>query len=169
MTWRKLWHEITRSQRRNAAQASEQIEGTSRQECADRVRILETQILLLRAENRGLLNSVLGIAGVPPIIVDDPPIAFIGRESGEPARYESEASSAVIVPQVTVDSVENNEEHRTNSVRSVNSNAAIPRKEPTQTRTANDPRIIPPMRRRSWHQIYRKLEFESSRKKELEP
>jgi hypothetical protein len=35
-------------------------------------------------------------------------------------------------------------------------------------RTTNDPHVIAPIRRRSWHQIYRMLEFESSRRKDQE-
>ena len=33
------------------------------------VRVLETEVERLRAENRALMNSILGIAGVPPIQV----------------------------------------------------------------------------------------------------
>jgi hypothetical protein len=32
---------------------------------------LEGEVLRLRAENRALMNSILGIAGVPPVIVAD--------------------------------------------------------------------------------------------------
>ena len=41
---------------------------------------LERDVARLRAENRALLNSILGIAGVPPIVVaaDDPAAAIGG-------------------------------------------------------------------------------------------
>ena len=34
-------------------------------------RALEADVVRLRAENRALLNSILGIAGVPPVVVAD--------------------------------------------------------------------------------------------------
>ncbi len=43
-------------------------------------RSLEMEVARLRAENRALLNSILGIAGMPPITV---PIPNEGSESGE--------------------------------------------------------------------------------------
>ena len=56
---------------------------------------------------------------------------------------------------------------------SVGTNAAPPQKQlrgaPGSPRPRNDPHVIAPIRRRSWHQIYRMLEFESSRRKEREP
>jgi hypothetical protein len=32
-------------------------------------RTLEAEVTRLRAENRALLNSILGIAGIPPVVV----------------------------------------------------------------------------------------------------
>ena len=37
------------------------------------VRLLESEIERLRAENRALMNSILGIAGVPPVVTPDSP------------------------------------------------------------------------------------------------
>ena len=35
------------------------------------VKALEAEVERLRAENRALMNSILGIAGVPPIVTED--------------------------------------------------------------------------------------------------
>ena len=35
-------------------------------------RLLEQEVARLRAENRALLNSILGIAGIPPITLEQP-------------------------------------------------------------------------------------------------
>lgn len=88
--------------------------------------------MLLRAENRALLNSILGIAGVPPILVPDISNAQADRRSTRrPA------------PELAKDPA------------------------PDSGTAASDPapNIAVPMRRRSWQQINRMLEFESARKK----
>jgi hypothetical protein len=100
-------------------------------------RALEAEVVRLRAENRALLNSILGIAGVPPITVPDSVAIGNGPPavSGRPSRVQGEASPN------------------------------------TQTRAATlangkmrGPNTVAPMRRRSWHQIYRMLEIDSARK-----
>lgn len=82
---------------------------------------------LLRAENRGLLNSILGIAGVPPIPVE--------RESLGEARVAAEGAQ---------------------------------REGASKSNGAAVARLASPMRRRSWQQINRMLEFESAKKKSQE-
>jgi hypothetical protein len=42
------------------------------------MRELEREVARLRAENRGLLNSLLGTAGVPPLRVEDCSVAALG-------------------------------------------------------------------------------------------
>jgi hypothetical protein len=92
---------------------------------------LETEVARLRAENRALLNSILGIAGVPPLpvfvapsVVDSAPPVEAAPIVGEPAMPATQAGAK---------------------------------------QSANVP---VPMRRRSWHQINRMLEFESAKKKD---
>jgi hypothetical protein len=92
-------------------------------------RALEAEVTRLRAENRALLNSILGIAGVPPLpIVVAPP-------STSPLSASPPIGTAVASPTPQA--------------------AAKP--------GAN---VAVPMRRRSWQQINRMLEFESTKKKE---
>lgn len=90
-------------------------------------RALETELVRLRvdnerlrAENRALLNSILGIAGVPPLPVSAADLAAVETQSGSAPRV--------------------------NLVR------------------AKDPHVAVPMRKRSWQQINRMLEFESAQK-----
>ncbi len=85
------WQRITKSRRTREREAAAQYErvhreGALRDDFARRTHALESQIAQahaencrLRAENRALLNSVLGIAGIPPVIVADPSRPSAGR------------------------------------------------------------------------------------------
>jgi hypothetical protein len=84
--------------------------------------------VLLRAQNRALLNSILGIAGVPPILVDgDAPVGVRNVMSADTAAPTPKLAQHAVPPQ----------NHQSAAV---------------------------PLRRRSWQQIYRMLEFESAKK-----
>ena len=100
----------------------------------------------LRAENRALLNSILGIAGVPPITVL-PDSVSIGSQDARSLRLEGGRGS---VPASATQP----------RLRSAKMNATN-----GKTRGAN---MVTPMRKRSWHQIYRMLEIDSARKKPQE-
>src|SRR5580693_3897785 len=104
-------------------------------------RVLEAEVVRLRAENRALLNSILGIAGVPPITVPDS--VSIGNSppahSGRPSRPSGEAL------------------HNTQTSAAGLANGKT-----------QGPNAAAPTRRRSWHQIYRMLEIDSARKKPQE-
>lgn len=105
-------------------------------------RLLEREVARLRAENRALLNSILGIAGVPPLPIELPPEEvstgkLIGgaAETGVPSARNRDSSN-----------------HQAASTRpfhgpGVNGHGALP------------------LRKRSWQQINRMLELESARKK----
>jgi len=96
----------------------------------------------LRAENRALLNSILGIAGVPPIPADFPT-----------SRSESPLSPA------SRPGFEALPSRPGTSLRSGSEGRAV-RARPG----ANGGQALAPMRRRSWQQINRMLEFESGKK-----
>ncbi len=105
-------------------------------------RLLEAEVARLRAENRALLNSILGIAGIPPIPVAAPELA-----SGEGLRSTSiEAKSGL---------------DRAGVARLAAATRA------PSSRNGSSP-VVGPLRRRSWHQINRALEIDSARKKERE-
>jgi hypothetical protein len=93
------------------------------------VTTLEEEVARLRAENRGLLNSILGIAGVPPI-----PVAM--ESESKPVEHSGDAGDS----------------HRALRKPAVKSSQGI--------------QAAAPMRRRSWQQINRALEFESAKKNE---
>lgn len=67
MNWATIWHRLT----------------TSRYTCA-----LEEEVARLRGENRALVNSLLGTAGVPPLHVDGTPPA-VDRKQIPPVRRRS--------------------------------------------------------------------------------
>jgi hypothetical protein len=102
-------------------------------------RALEAEVARLRAENRALLNSILGIAGVPPITVI-PDSVSIGAQAIA-AELRQAVPAGVTQP----------------ARASTRINAA--------NGYAKDVNAVTPMRRRSWHQIYRMLEIDSARKK----
>ncbi len=133
-----LWQRITSTRHTRALE----IEGAHLRAEGARQR---AEIDRLRAENRALLNSILGIAGVPPITV--------AAEEMSAAAHDSPAPSAPTTSPV--------------------GDAAHPAPAPAGNRRAGNRRIdrngaasqiAAPLRRRSWHQINRMLEFESARK-----
>ena len=91
---------------------------------------LQAEVARLRAENRALLNSILGIAGVPPlpVVVAAPGLPGAGAAPPE-SRHDLPADATPSSP-------------KRNGIVGV------------------------PMRRRSWQQINRMLEFESTKKKD---
>jgi hypothetical protein len=112
-------------------------------------RLLEAEVVRLRAENRALLNSILGIAGIPPITVAMPngseseqqPL----RASGLGARPEQKSATPPLLAR--------------------SARAAHPRNPAGSARSVS-PLGAGPVRRRSWHQVNRALEIDSARKKE---
>ena len=100
-------------------------------------RLLETEVQRLRVENRALLNSILGIAGIPPITVAT---AQDQKTSGS-AEFGSGLDGAGVARLKTAA-----------GKRNAFSGAA--------------PALAAPVRRRSWHQINQTLELNAARKKE---
>jgi hypothetical protein len=115
MSLREIWRRITTTQYTRTLEAE--------------LVHAHTENALLRAENRALLNSILGIAGVPPIPVEGPASPIPGTRLGL-AAPTGPLSHA-----------------------------------PADTNRSGLGRVAAPMRRRSWQQIYRMLEFESAKKK----
>jgi hypothetical protein len=121
------------------------------------IRALEREVTRLRAENRALLNSILGIAGVPPIVVaaGDPaaPVAF------ELGLTTAAAQANGVAPLTSSDSEKSARFDGASalSVKRVGQRASAQR---------GVKGVAAPMRRRSWHQSYRMLEIDAARKKE---
>ena len=116
----------------------------------------------LLAENRALLNSILGIAGVPPITVLPDSVSI-----GAPAAERVADASAI-----------QHKHRRTRQAAAGSAGASTaqsarsietPRTTvPPSNGNAQGANVVMPMRRRSWHQIYRMLEIDSARKKPQE-
>jgi len=108
----------------------------------------------LRAENRALLNSILGIAGIPPINVTEP------TDSLAPAAQPRSIGTALDAPCETSGHIFSCADRAAAPSASVGAGL-----KPAPTGPmAGDARIVSPLRRRSWHQINRMLELESARK-----
>lgn len=142
------------------------------------------ELARLRAENRALLNSILGIAGIPPVLVDTPPPDFAALPSSVslPAKCHSESAAADDESRSTPshpssigaeknspgtqrprNDIPPNPSPESSSLRfsatssePASSSPPVPRRHPLRRTT--------PLRRRSWHQIMRTLEFESGKK-----
>ena len=97
---------------------------------------LEKEMIRLKAENRALLNSILGIAGVPPVVTD---------ENGE---ISAEFDAAPEMP----------EDARSESKGGVWAGA------PKTGFRSEKLQKAAPMRGRSWRQIAQMLEFEALQK-----
>jgi len=124
---REMWRRVTTTRYARALEAE--------------VAQQRVEIQRLRAENRALLNSILGIAGVPPVLVE----------------YDSPLEKENLV---SVDR---------RSLTTHRAQDAVPLPNPvSETGYGNghsSMRQVPvPLRRRSWQQISRMFEFESARK-----
>jgi hypothetical protein len=177
---REIWQRLTTSRYARALEAFAHTEHA-----------LKEEIARLRAENRALLNSILGIAGIPPIVVTPAEAAteaamlnsFLRTSaaprsaSSSPAnlhadeetqRNRTEAEATTPTPP-RPDKPESSAPHAT---RFKTASTAPRRPGPPHANTARfngqPQRNISPMRRRSWQQINRMLEFESAKKKSQE-
>jgi len=130
MTVGEIWRRVTTTPYAHALEAEVARQGA--------------EIRRLRAENRALLNSILGIAGIPPVIVDDDAVvAEAGKvfDSSVGARPASSRRGEHAVP--------------------------LPNGTGVSSRGEGGPvarQVAAPLRRRSWPQISRMFEFEAARK-----
>ncbi len=124
---------------------------------------LEAEVARLRAENRALLNSILGIAGVPPITVL-PDSVSIGASDAERV---ADASAVQHKHRRTRQAFTAAGSAGTFTAQSAHS-SETPATVPPPNGNAQGANVVMPMRRRSWHQIYRMLEIDSARKKPQE-
>jgi len=118
----------------------------------------------LRAENRALLNSILGIAGVPPITVL-PDSVSIGAPDAERV---ADASALQHKHRRTRHAFTAVGPAGTSAAQSPRSSETAATTVPPSNGNAQGANVVMPMRRRSWHQIYRMLEIDSARKKPQE-
>jgi hypothetical protein len=129
-------------------------------------RALESEVAQLRAEyarvreeNRALLNSILGIAGIPPIIATPPaaPSAF-PHPAGVPGVPFPRAGVEAEAPRSHPSPVSGPEAPALGPVSPLSDANAT-------ARPKNLAQAAAPLPRRSWQQINRTLEFEAAHKK----
>lgn len=104
--------------------------------------MLESEIARLHLENRALLNSILGVAGLPPITVPTLECA------------PGPASSSNVD-----DSSGKTTNHKPTSL-------GRPRPSTLHKKLSVPAQVTSPTRRRSWHQITQLLELKSAKKSE---
>jgi len=124
MNAHKIWRRLTTTRYARALEAELGVERTVVALQDAEINRQAAEIARLRDENRAMLNSILGIAGVPPLPVSLDDLASAQNQIATPP-----VARAVIYPRST-------------------------------------PHVAAPMRRRSWPQINRLLEFESAQKEE---
>ncbi len=138
---------------------------------------LRDEIARLRAENRALLNSILGIAGIPPVQVEafptDPPGSTDRRPGGlgistvsaEKPQSERGPSFGPASP-ATAGGLHSHPATPSGPEAPASGPASPPHSALLDSRSATSHvRQLPAPRRRSWHQINRILEFEAAQKK----
>jgi hypothetical protein len=130
-------------------------------ESSSRIRALESEIARLRAENRALLNSILGIAGMKPLPPDvnfTTPAATAGHSGSSPQPRAADRPLPTPTASSSSADVPSAPPQRQSETRNGSS-------QPSQSPTAAGRQLhAPPHRRRSWHQINRMLEIQSARK-----
>jgi hypothetical protein len=113
-------------------------------------RSLEDEIARLRIENRALLNSILGIAGMPPLPLE----TKIARERRRASTATTKAGTAALGGDVAAAS----------SVKSASDARSTISAPQTPAGQGIALPVNAPTRRRSWQQINRILEIEESRR-----
>ncbi|MGH9563920.1 MAG: hypothetical protein ACRD3S_20905 [Terracidiphilus sp.] len=148
MTFRKIWRRVTSTRGRRALEAE-----IARMQ-AD-VAQHEAEIARLRGENRALLNSILGIAGIPPVFTSS---AEVPRSHPSPQSGPAAPATGPVSP--------GNPERVAASIE--HSDPGIPSRSVARERSKNLAQVAAPVRKRSWQQINRTLELEAARKKPSE-
>jgi hypothetical protein len=160
---REIWRRVTSSRYAGALEDSARTEAAliaelARQtaevtrQCAEVAR-QRAEIDRLRGENRALLNSILGIAGVPPIYVQSPPESLSASRHSEPPPPQNSGEENLAPAPPPGETSSNRDPSGTARPRNDSRHSASPGRH-----------LAAPLRRRSWHQINRMLEIEAARK-----
>lgn len=163
---REMWQRITATRYTRALEAQ--------------LTRLHAENVRLRQENRALLNSILGIAGIPPVSVVSQDASVLGTTSSaeDPRTYPSPQSGPEAPASITPADKDHplgtpvasgpvspssgaEQQAEAHSLTEAQPHAQA---HPAAMRGKNVSQVAP-MRRRSWQQINRTLEFEAARKK----
>jgi hypothetical protein len=151
---RKFWQRIT------STHVTRQRESFAHME-----RAMKEEIARLRAENRALLNSILGIAGIPPIVISE---AEATTEAAmlkyiSPSSASDPASSSTSFASST-SSISSSSPPRPDKPESPAPKRVRFKPDLRAPRPSGTPHNPAAPRRRSWQQINRMLELASARK-----
>jgi hypothetical protein len=157
----QLWRRITTTRYARSLEAE-----LARERAANAKQGIE--IARLRAENRALLNSILGIAGIPPLPASLDYLAVCNAGVPPEQLPFSGTGTPACAP---LDDARHDAAHST-PVRddgAVCTAGVSPAPLPSVGQTKTSPtrsasHVAAPMRRRSWPQIHRLLEFEFAQK-----
>jgi hypothetical protein len=168
LSLREIWSHITSTRHLRV------LESEVARQCAA-IASQQNEIARLRAENRALLNSILGIAGIPPILQEGILDTPLPSSVSPPAKCHSESTAADDESRSTPShsSITAAEKNSSGSQSPRNDIPPKPSPESSSLRSSSassrppSPRrhLATPLRRRSWHQITRTLELESAKKK----
>jgi hypothetical protein len=132
------------------------------------------EITRLRAENRALLNSILGIAGIPPLPATEADLATlqVSPLSGTGPAGRRDRENDACAPSLSRDPSDLGSGLPSHQMNARGQAEACPTEDSPPTRARNHsgphanqtPHVAAPTRRRSWPQIHRLLEFESVQK-----
>lgn len=171
---REIWRRITSAPRwKTRYTRALETELAQTQAHATRQR---AEIAQLRDENRALLNSILGIAGIPPIYVSSHGAAALETSPSISAEAPRSAPSVQSGPEVQADSNPADTSHPRGTAAASEPASPLPNaNEPSVTSAAWQTGAVAsskklsqvgaPMRKRSWQQINRALEYQAARKK----
>ncbi|MDE3109547.1 MAG: hypothetical protein KGL02_06360 [Acidobacteriota bacterium] len=119
---------------------------------------LQGECARLRQENRALLNSILGIAGIPPIDVGVAASTSAANPRSQPSLRAGSGAPAPTIPADADRPLGPVTEPASPSAQAISAPATGDRMP-----GGNLSQVATPLRRRSWHQVNRSLEFQAVR------
>jgi len=122
------------------------------------------EIIRLRAENRALLNSILGIAGIPPLPATEADLATVQQSLHIAPPFSSTGNPACAAGDTQLDRATPASTATLCHPEVAAATEGSQGNDSPRTHGHTAPHLAAPMRRRSWPQIHRLLEFESAQK-----
>jgi hypothetical protein len=178
MNAHKIWRRLTTTRYARALEAELGVERTVVALQDAEINRQAAEIARLRDENRAMLNSILGIAGVPPLPASLDDLAAVQASLHVSAPLSSTGNPAC----ATSNTQQNRASPAANTIAGdfctagvspapLHSNSSSPvartaTSSQSRPRANSAPHVAAPMRRRSWPQINRLLEFASAQKEQ---
>ena len=171
MNAQQIWRRITTTPYARALESELALEGATiaRQSVEIAQQGIEAarqgaEIIRLRAENRALLNSILGIAGIPPLPATEADLATVQQSLHIAPPFSSTGNPACAAGDTQLDRATPVSTATLCHPEVAAATEGSQGNDSPRTRGHTAPHLAAPMRRRSWPQIHRLLEFESAQK-----